>query len=131
LTFRELASAFVALSLTAVFSVAMLAGCAGQNPIPKGLDELVGQPMEAAISRLGMPTEATTIADTKVYIWSTGGEGPPSKCTIRAVMRGEVIGSFDWEGNEGQCSHYALMLRAQSTDCRKGILVIRIWLLPC
>ncbi len=118
-------------SIALSFSAAVLAGCASQNPIQKGTDELVGQPIEAAIAKLGAPTEVTTIADTKVYIWSTGGEGPPSKCTIRAVMRGEVIGSFDWEGNEGQCSHYALMLRAQSTDCRKGLLDMRIWLLPC
>jgi hypothetical protein len=80
-----------------------------------------------------VPTEERTITDTKVYTWSTGGavEGTPSKCTVRAIMRGEVIGSFDWEGNEGECSHYALMLRAQPADCRKGILDARIWLLPC
>jgi hypothetical protein len=118
-------------SIALSFSAAVLAGCASQNLIQKGTDELVGQPIEAAIAKLGVSTEVTTIADTKVYIWSTGGQGPPSKCTIRAVMRGEVIGSFDWEGNEGQCSHYALMLRAQSTDCRKGLLDMRIWLLPC
>jgi hypothetical protein len=118
-------------SIALSFSAAVLAGCASQNPIQKRTDELVGQPIEAAIARLGMPTEATTIADTKVYIWSMGVEGPPSKCTVRAVMRGEVIGSFDWQGNEGQCSHYALMLQAPSTDCRKGILDVRIWLLPC
>jgi hypothetical protein len=30
----------------------------------------------------------------------------------QSVMRGEVIGSFDWEGDEGPCSsHYAPMLR--------------------
>jgi hypothetical protein len=118
-------------SMALSFSAAVPASCASQNPIQKGMDELIGQPIEVAIARLGMPTEATTIAGTKVYIWSTGGEGPPSTCTIRAVMRGEVIGSFDRQGNEGQCSHYALMLRAQSTDCRKGILDVRIWLLPC
>ena len=118
-------------SIALSFGAAVLAGCASQNPIQKGTDELVGQPIEAAIAKLGVPTEVTTIADTKVYIWSTGGQGPPSMCTIRAVMRGEVIGSFDWEGNEGQCSHYVLMLRAQSTDCRKGLLDMRIWLLPC
>ena len=42
-----------------------------------------------------------------------------------------VARDFDWEGDEGQCSHYALMLRAQSIDRRKGILDIRIWLQPC
>jgi hypothetical protein len=118
-------------SIALTFSAAVLAGCAGQNPIQNGTDELVGQPIEAAIARLGNPSEATTIGDTKIYIWSTGGEGAPSKCTVRAVMRGEVFGSFDWTGDEGRCSHYALMLRAQSTAWRKGILDIRIWLPPC
>ncbi len=64
-------------SIALSFSVAVLAGCASQNAIQKRTDELVGQPIEAAIARLGMPTETTTIADTKVYICSTGGERAP------------------------------------------------------
>jgi hypothetical protein len=118
-------------SIALLVGTAVLAGCASQNLIKKGTDQLVGQPIDVAVAKLGMPTEERTIADTKVYVWTTDGEGTQSKCTIRAITRGDVIGSFDWEGDESQCSHYALMLRAQPSDCRKGILDARMWLLPC
>jgi DNA-binding CsgD family transcriptional regulator len=71
-----------------------------------------------AVAKLGIPTEERTAADMKVYVWSTGDEGAQSKCIIRAIMRGDVIGSFEWEGDESNCSHYALMLRARPTECR-------------
>ena len=81
----------------------VLAGCAGQM-IKTGTDQLVGQPLSAAITKLGVPTEERTIAGNKVYIWTTSTvfEGTQAQCTIRAIMKGDVIGSFDWEGNEGR-----------------------------
>jgi hypothetical protein len=100
-------------SIALIFGAAVLAGCASHNLIRKGTDELLGQPIEAAIAKLGMPTEERTAADAKVYVWSTSGEGAQSRCTIRAILRGDVIGSFEWEGDESQCSYYVLMLQAQ------------------
>jgi hypothetical protein len=44
-------------------------------------------------------------------------------------MRGELIGSFDWEGTESQCAYYALMLKG--SDCRKGLADVRLWLPTC
>jgi hypothetical protein len=113
-----------------IFSAAVLVGCASRNLIQKGTDEMVGHPIEAAVVKLGMPTEERTTADMTVYVWSTGNEGAQSKCIIRAIMNGDVIGSFEWEGDESQCSHYALMLRAQPTECRK-LTDTRVWLPPC
>jgi hypothetical protein len=45
------------------------------------------------------------------------------------MMRGDVIGTFDWTGTEGQCASYALML--QGSDCRKGVTDARTWLRSC
>lgn len=118
-------------SITLLYAAAVLAGCAGQM-IQQGMTGLVGQPLNAAIAKLGVPTEERTIANMKVYIWSTGTmiEGTQKKCTIRAIMKGDVIGSFDFEGSggvlQGECAQYAQML-----DCRKGITDMRIGLLPC
>jgi hypothetical protein len=98
--------------LIAVFAAAALAGCAGQT-IKQGMTGLVGQPLSAAVAKLGAPTEERTVADLKVFIWSTNTviEGTQSNCTIRVIMKGDVIGSFDWEGNEGRCFRYAQQLR--------------------
>jgi hypothetical protein len=121
-------------SIALLFAVMTLTACAGRDQlIEQGTTGLVGQPLSAAVAKLGVPTEERTIADMKVYVWSTGtvSEGTQATCQIRAIMRGDVIGSFDWEGNEGQCSHYALMLQTPPSDCKKGIMDTRVWLLPC
>jgi hypothetical protein len=112
-------------------ALALLAGCAGQM-IQQGMTGLVGQPLSAAIERLGVPTEERTIADMKVYIWSTSNvvEGTQSKCQIRAIMKGGVIGAFDFEGNQGQCSGYARLLQARPGECR-ALTDTRIWLPAC
>jgi len=99
--------------LAAVLLCLLVAGCAGET-IKKGMDGLLGQPLSAAVARLGVPTDERTIAGQKVYIWSTRDfyEGTETKCQIRAIMNGNVIGSWDYEGNEGQCQRYAARLRS-------------------
>jgi hypothetical protein len=102
-----------------ILVAAAFAGCAGQM-IKEGMQGLVGQPLSAAVSKLGVPTEERTIANMKLYIWSTDTvvKGTSSKCTIRAIMKGEVIGSFDFEGDEDQCSRYARMLTDSRPDSK-------------
>jgi hypothetical protein len=102
-----------------ILLAAMLFGCAlptGQI-IKEKTNELVGRPLSEAIAKLGVPTEERTIADMKVYIWSTSTvfEGTQLSCQIRAIMKGNVIGTFDFEGNEG-CGRYARQLLAEK--CR-------------
>jgi hypothetical protein len=48
---------------------------------------------------------------------------------IRAIMRGDLIGSFDWEGTESQCAYYALKLKG--SGCRKELTDVRLWLSTC
>jgi hypothetical protein len=90
----------------------MLSACAGQA-IEKGMSALQGQPLSAAIAKLGVPTEERTIAGLKIYVWfhRTLQEGTELKCQIRVTMRGDVIDSWDYEGNEARCARYAAMLR--------------------
>jgi hypothetical protein len=91
---------------------AALAGCAGDT-IKQGMNNLQGQPLSAAIAKLGMPNDERMIADRKVYTWysSTFDEGTQFQCKIRVVMTGDVIGSYDFEGNNGMCNRYAAKLR--------------------
>src|SRR5262249_31735293 len=74
-----------------------LAACAGRV-IKEEMTGLIGQPLDAAIAKLGVPTEERTIAGRKVYIWFSGtfDEGTQLKCQIRVIMNGNVIGSYDF-----------------------------------
>jgi hypothetical protein len=45
---------------------AALGGCAGDT-IKQGMNNLQGQPLSAAIAKLGMPNDEHVIADRKVY----------------------------------------------------------------
>ena len=89
-----------------------VAACAG-DIISKGIAALVGQPLSAAVAKLGAPTEERTIAGQRVYLWhtSTLSDGKESKCQIRVIMSGDVIGMVDYDGNEAVCMRYAEMLR--------------------
>jgi hypothetical protein len=104
---RMRAGWFIAAGLAA--SVAACSSAA----IKQGMKSLEGQPLNAAIAKLGVPTEERTIAGQKVYIWLTRtlDEGTELKCQIRVIMSGDLISSWDFEGNEGYCGRYANRLR--------------------
>ena len=93
--------------LVALLAVS-LAACAGDT-IREGMNSLQGQPLSAAIAKLGMPNDERTIAGQKVYTWysSTFDEGTQLQCKLRVIMTGDVIGSYDFEGNNGMCARYA------------------------
>jgi hypothetical protein len=99
----------------AIFAAALcfaLASCAAKA-IKEGMAPMVGQPLSAAIAKLGVPSEERSIAGQKVYIWSnrTLDEGTELRCQVRVIMNGEVIGSFDFEGHQYRCQRYANMLQ--------------------
>lgn len=55
---------------------AALSGCAGDT-IKQGMNNLQGQPLSAAIAKLGMPNDERLIANQRVFTWysSTFDEG--------------------------------------------------------
>ena len=96
----------------AMIAASMLAGCAGAI-IKDKMASLAGQPINAAIDKLGFPTEQTEIAGRKVYIWSSRSfvEGTSYECKIRAIVDDhDTIINWDFEGNEGGCQRYAARL---------------------
>lgn len=98
--------------LPAIAFAASVSGCAS-SAIEAGTSRLVGQPLSAAIAKLGLPTDERVIAGQKVHIWASSRlvEGTTSACQIRAIMQGDLIGSFDYDGNNGACMRYAMVLR--------------------
>jgi hypothetical protein len=90
----------------------VLADCS-VTTIKEGMNDLKGQPLSAAIAKLGVPGEEATIAGIKTYTWrtSTFSGGDQYQCHIRVVMNGGVIGSFDGSGDISSCSRYASKLR--------------------
>jgi len=89
----------------------LVASCAGT--IKEGMVKFEGQPLSAAIAKIGVPNDERTVAGKKVYIWGSAGEkGSKEKgCQIRATMNGDAIESFDYEGDEKLCQRYAPRLR--------------------
>jgi hypothetical protein len=62
-----------------------------------------GQPLSVVIAKIGAPIDERTIAGKRVYIWGSLGtlnKGERGKCQIAATMDGDVIGSFDYQGDE-------------------------------
>jgi hypothetical protein len=95
----------------------LLVGCATTaDKITTGMTSLVGQPIDAAIARLGVPNDQQTIAGRTVYTWFRRNveEGTEFKCQIRVIMNGNVIGSFDFDGNSSKCAYYARLLQGNS-----------------
>jgi hypothetical protein len=100
---------FAAVAAMGVF----VAACAGT--VKEGMSRLQGQPLSVVIAKIGVPSDERTVAGKKVYIW-----GPPEPlqkgskekgCQFRATMNGDVIESFDYEGDEKLCQRYAERLR--------------------
>ena len=91
----------------------LIAACAGT--IKEEMTKLGGQPLSAAVSKIGPPVDERTIAGKKVYIWGfpeLSSKGTKEKqCQIRATMNGDVIGSLDYEGDDSLCQRYAARLR--------------------
>jgi hypothetical protein len=110
----------------------LLLGCAHRSLLQEQADKFVGQPVSAVTAKIGIPTEEHEVGGARLYVWSSAadrGESSQGVCTLRATVRGDLIGSFDWEGTEGQCADYALMLKG--SDCRSGTSDVRRWLPSC
>jgi hypothetical protein len=89
-----------------------VASCAGT--IKEGMVKFEGRPLSAAVAKIGEPIDERTIAGRRVYIWGSLGtlnKGEKGKCQIRATMDGDLIASFDYEGDEALCQRYAARLR--------------------
>jgi hypothetical protein len=97
----------------AVAAVGMsVASCA--STAKERMAKFEGLPLSAAIAKIGEPIDERWVAGKKIYIWGSLVEQPAKgakQCQIRAMMNGDVIESFDYQGDETLCQQYAARLR--------------------
>jgi hypothetical protein len=89
-----------------------VASCAGT--IKEGMAKYDGLPLSAAIAKIGPPLDERWVEGKKVYIWGSLVESPTKaekQCQLLAIMNGDVIESFDYQGDEALCQRYAARLR--------------------
>jgi hypothetical protein len=108
---------------TIAFGCVMLAACGSLGPTKKEdltllqgqplTSSLQGQPLSSVISKLGLPDNESTAAGSTVYVWSSSTliEGSERKCQVRAIMSGNVVGSFNYEGTKFLCARYIEILK--------------------
>lgn len=79
---------------------------------------LMGQPIDAAIAKLGVPNDQQTIAGRTVYTWFRRNvdEGTEYKCQLRVIVTGNAITSYDIDGNVAKCAYYAKLLQGNSNQ---------------
>jgi hypothetical protein len=91
------------LSLALSFS---LAGCS-VGALNLGTTNYKGQPLSAAMVKLGQPEEQEIVAGQKTYTWIRGTA--VQQCRIRVTMAGDVIDTYEGEGDIGTCSQYGAL----------------------
>lgn len=93
--------AILAISATSALA---LSGC-GFGALNLGTTNYKGQPLSAAVTRLGWPPdEVETIDGQKAYTWTVGQS--TSQCKVRIVMAGDVIDTYEGFGDIHICSQY-------------------------
>lgn len=92
------------LTLLAATTILLVTGCASQQ-VEKGLQAMVGQPIQAAFGILGYPEGKQSFGNDDVYIWSherTGGMLMPQVATTY-----QTYGSQSLYGTVGRTPVYA------------------------
>jgi hypothetical protein len=89
------------------------------NDLERGLQGLVGQPLQQAIDRLGLPEERLDVGGETVYGWRTTSingwseEREELRCVVRLSVDAEqMVRRFSFDGNRGACSGFARRFRA-------------------
>lgn len=125
--------------LSSVSALTLL--CLACSPLPdieRGMNGLVGKPIDAAVAKLGRPQDQRPNMGETSYIWSTSYEamgitptytsgaigsapvvgasytiGPAGQadCTLRVFAKADVITGWDVDGNARACRRYAESLR--------------------
>ena len=90
----------------AILAALALAGCS-IGTLNLGTNNYKGQPLSAAIAKLGSPDEQETIAGQKTYTWVRGNA--LYQCRIRVIMAGDVVDTYEGSGDVGVCSQYGAL----------------------
>jgi hypothetical protein len=78
--------------------------------LARGLRSLRGRSQTVAFSKLGYPDKKMIVAGSVVYSWinnDTNRDGSALVCTVKVIVRRNVVVDSDFHGNNGACEHYA------------------------
>ena len=101
---------------TALLAVALTLGGCGLPylQIRQQLSSLQGQPLSAAVAKLGNPDGETQMFGKRVVEWKRqpglDKDGDDQECVVRAVMKGDIIDEIRFTGDEAQCYRFAQAL---------------------
>ena len=109
---------FIALLVAQLAAAIALAGCGlPYLQIRQQLSPLQGQPLSAAIARLGNPDGEIQMFGKRIIEWKRqpgiDKDGDDQECVVRAVMNGDMIEEIRFTGDEAQCYRFAETLAAQ------------------
>jgi hypothetical protein len=98
--------------LAALAAALVLAGCGlPYLQIRQQLSPLQGQPLSAAVAKLGNPDGESQMFGKRVVEWkrqpAVDKDGDDQECVVRAFMRGDIIEEIRFTGDEAQCYRYA------------------------
>lgn len=108
-----------------------LAGCSSTVVLDRELPKLVGQPVDVAVAKFGMPTSEQTIIGQRVYVWSNseqdvslapaiGSRGAvgllpvatQGTCVVRVqVDAGGIVRRAEHQGDPDACYRYSDRLK--------------------
>lgn len=81
------------------------------------VSSLEGQPLSAAVARLGPPSVERVEGGRTIKVWmrqeGVDSGGDEQQCEILGFMKGDVVETIKYQGDETQCYRYARALDAK------------------
>jgi hypothetical protein len=81
------------------------------------VDSLEGQPLSVAVARLGPPSVSRVESGKKINVWmrqeTVDAGGDDQQCEILGFMKGDIVETIKYQGDETQCYRYAKTLGAK------------------
>ena len=88
-----------------------LAGCVTFGQMNDGLAALKGQPLSAAITKIGLPSSESTVAGMRLVKWKAANTSDwPCEITMQIDER-NIIQAAEGHGNIGGCERYINALK--------------------
>nr|WP_198982706.1 hypothetical protein [Herbaspirillum sp. ASV7] len=96
-----------------VVALLSLAGCVTFGQMHDGLTALKGQPLSAAIAKIGLPSSESTVAGMRVVKWKAANTSEwPCEITMQVDDR-NIIQAAEGQGNIGGCERYIKALKSK------------------
>lgn len=108
-------TARLAAFLAAIAAGAAVAACTlPYLQLREHVSPLEGQPLSVVTAKLGPPTTSLIEAGRTINVWirqpGVDSGGDDQQCEILGFMKGDVVATIKYQGDEAQCYRYARTL---------------------